>query len=169
MITWAVITWAVITNLLNKPLERNTPLTEPHYRFDKTNDYLLHNTLKDSLTSINTNITTQDELKELAVTLCDKLMGQISTSTPKVHSRNDPRSPNSQAIPDLIKEKQRLRRLYNNTQDPNIKLTINKLQKAIRTKINQESTIRWEKFCNSISLESDPKKSWHKIINFLKP
>ena len=30
-------------------------------------------------------------------------------------------------------------------------------------------TISWEKFCNSISLESDPKKSWRKITNFLKP
>ena len=63
----------------------------------------------------------------------------------------------------------RLRQLYNNTQDPNIKSTINKLQKEIRTKINQESTISWEKFYNSISLESDPKKSLHKITNFLKP
>ena len=59
--------------------------------------------------------------------------------------------------------------MYNNTQDPNIKSTINKLQKEIRTKINLESTISWEKFCNSISLESDPKKSWRKITNFLKP
>ena len=35
--------------------------------------------------------------------------------------------------------------------------------------MNQESTISWGKFCISISLESDPKKSWHKITNFLKP
>ena len=75
----------------------------------------------------------------------------------------------SQAILDLIKEKRRLRRLYNNTQDPDIKSTINRLQKEIRTNINEESTISWEKFCNSISLESDPKKSWHKITNFFKP
>ena len=75
----------------------------------------------------------------------------------------------SQAIPDLIKEKGRLRRLYNNTQDPSTKSTINKLQKEIRTKINQESTISWGKFCNSISLESEPKKSWSKMTNFLKP
>ena len=86
-----------------------------------------------------------------------------------MYSRNDPKSPISQAIQDLIKENRRLRRLYNNTQDPNIKSTINKLQKEIRTKINQESAIRWEKFCNSISLESDPKKSSRKITNFLKP
>ena len=100
-------------------------------------------------------------------------MKAVDTSTPKVYSRNDPKSPISQArgqaILDLIKEKCRLRRLYNNTQDPNIKSTINKLQKEIITKINQESTISWEKFCNSISLESDTKKSWCKITNFLKP
>ena len=141
---------------LDKPLKRNTSLTEPRYRFEKTNDDLLHNTLKDSLTSTDTNITTQDELEELAVTLCDKLMKAVDTSTPKMYSRNDPKS--NQAILDLIKEKRRLRRLYNNAQDPNIKSTINKLQKEIRTKINQESTINWEKFYNSISLESDPKK-----------
>ena len=96
---------------LDKPLKQNTPLTEPRYRFDKTNDDLLHNTLKDSLTNIDTNITTQDELEELAVTLCDKLMKAVDTSTPKVYSRNDPKSPISQAILDLIKEKRRLRQL----------------------------------------------------------
>ena len=90
--------------------------------------------------------------------LFDKFMKAVDTSTPKVYSRNDPISPISQAILDLIKEKRRLRRLYNNTQDPNIKSTINRSQKEIRTKINQESTISWEKFCNSISLETDKKK-----------
>ena len=96
-------------------------------------------------------------------------MKAADTSTPKVYSRNDPKSPISQAMLDLIKEKHRLRRLYNNTQDPNMNSTINKLQKELRTKINLESTISWEKFLNSISLESVPKKSWHKITNFLKP
>ena len=96
-------------------------------------------------------------------------MKAVDTSTPEVYSRNDPKSPISQAILDLIKEKRRLRQLYNNTQDPNIKSTINKLQKEIRPKINLEFTIIWEKFCNSIILESDPKKSWRKITNFLKP
>ena len=154
---------------LEKPLKWNTPLTEPRYRFDKTNGDLLHRTLKDSLTNIDTNITTQDELEELAVTLCDKLMKAVDTSTPTVYSCSNPKSPISQAILDLIKEKRRLRQLYNNSQDPNIKSTINRLQKEIRTKINQESTISWEKFCNSISLESDKKKIWRKITNFLKP
>ena len=136
---------------LDKPLKRNTPLTEPCYRFDKIDDDLLHNTLQDSLNSIDTDITTQDELEELAVTLCDKLMKAADTSTSKTYSHNDPKSSIGQAILDLIKEKRRLRRLYNNTQDSSTKSTINKLQKEIRTKINQESTICWQKFCNSIA------------------
>ena len=154
---------------LDKPLKLNTPLTGPHYRFHKTNDDLLHNTLKESLTNIDTNITTQDELEELAVTLCDKVMKAVDTSIPEVYSHNDPKSPISQAMPDLIKKKRWPRWLYNKTQDPNIKSTINRLQKEIRTKINQESTVSWKKFRNSISLESDPKKLWRKITNFLKP
>ena len=112
---------------------------------------------------------TQDELEEIAVTLCDKLMKAVDSSTPRSYSHNNPKSPISQAILDLIKEKHRLRWLYNNTQDPNNKSTINKLQKEIRTKINKKSTISWDKFCNSIGLESDPKQPWHKMTNFLKP
>ena len=112
---------------------------------------MLHNTLKDSLTNIDTGITTHDKLEELAVTLCDKLMMAVDTSPPEVYSRNNPKSPISQAILDLIKRKRRLWRLYNNTQDPNIKSTINRLQKEIKTKINKESTVSWEKFCNFIS------------------
>ena len=53
---------------LDKPLKWNTPLTEPCYGFDKTKDDVLHNTLKYSLNNIDTNITTQDELEEPAVT-----------------------------------------------------------------------------------------------------
>ena len=49
-----------------KPFKRNTPLAGPLYRFDKTASDLFHNTLKDSLNSIDTDIITQDELEELA-------------------------------------------------------------------------------------------------------
>ena len=74
---------------LDKPLKGNTPLTEPLYRFDETDDDLLYNILKDSLTSIDTDITTQEELEELAVTLCHKLIKAVDTSTPETYSRND--------------------------------------------------------------------------------
>ena len=120
-----------------KPLKRNTPLAEPLYRCDKTEVDLFHNTLKDSRNSIDTDITTQDELEELVVTLCDKLMKLFDTSTPNTYSRNNAKSPIIQPILDFIKEKHRLKRLYNNTQDPNTKSVINKLQKEIRTKRNK--------------------------------
>ena len=94
---------------LDKPLKWNTPLTEPCYQLDKTNGDLLHNTLKYSLTNIAINITTQDELEEHAVTLCDKLMKAVDTSTPKVYSHNNQKSPISQTILDFIKKKRRLR------------------------------------------------------------
>ena len=119
----------------DKPLKRNTPLPELRYRFDKTDDDLLHNTLKDSLINIDTNIATQDQLEELAVTLCDKPIKAVDSSTPKSYSCNDPKSPISQAILDLIKEKRRLRRLYNNTQDPDTKSTINKLKKESQNRL----------------------------------
>ena len=71
------------------------------------------------------------------MTLCDKLIKAFDTSTSKTYSRNDAKSPIIQPILDLIKEKRKLKRLYNNTQDPYTKSIINKFQKEIRTKINQ--------------------------------
>ena len=81
----------IIQISLHKPLRRHTPLTEPRYRVDKTDDDPFHNTLKDSLNSIDTDINTQDELEELGVILCDKLMKTVDTSTHKMCSRNDPK------------------------------------------------------------------------------
>ena len=93
-------------------------------------------------------------------------MKAVDTSKPKTYSLSDSKSPISQVILDLIS---RLRQLYNNTQGPDNKSTTNKFQKEIRTKINQESSITWEKFCNCIILESDRNKSWRQITNFVKP
>ena len=43
------------------------------------------------------------------------------------------------------------------------------MQKQIKEELKVESLVSWEKFCNSISLESNPNESWRKIKNFLKP
>ena len=68
----------------------------------------------------------------------------------------------------LINEKRRLRRQYSQNKDPAIKTCINQLQKQVKEELKVESLVSWEKFCNSISLETDPNESWHKIKNFLK-
>ena len=39
----------------------------------------------------------------------------------------------------------------------------------VKEDLRVESQASWEKFCNSISLQSDPSESWRKIKNFLKP
>ena len=69
----------------------------------------------------------------------------------------------------LIKDKRRLRRQYSQKKDPAIKTRISQLQKQVKEELKVESLVSWEKFCNSISLETDSTESWHKIKNFLKP
>ena len=43
------------------------------------------------------------------------------------------------------------------------------MQKQVKDELRVETQVSWEKFCNSISLETDPSKSWCKIKNFFKP
>ena len=69
----------------------------------------------------------------------------------------------------LIKEKRRLRRQYSQKKDPATKARINQLQKQVKEELKIESLVSWEKFCDSISLETNPTESWRKIKNFLKP
>ena len=69
----------------------------------------------------------------------------------------------------LIKEKRRLRRQYSQKKDPAIKTRINQLQKQVKKELKVESLVSWEKFCNSLSLETDSNESRRKIKNFLKP
>ena len=69
----------------------------------------------------------------------------------------------------LIKEKRRLRRQYSQKKDPAVKTHINQLQKQVKEELKVELLVSGEKFCNSVSLETNCKKSWCKIKNFLKP
>ena len=43
------------------------------------------------------------------------------------------------------------------------------MQKQVKEELKIESLVSWEKFCNSVSLETNSNKSWRKIKNFLKP
>ena len=38
----------------------------------------------------------------------------------------------------------------------------------VKEELKVESLVSWEKFCNSISLETNSTESWRKIKNFLK-
>ena len=43
------------------------------------------------------------------------------------------------------------------------------MQKQVKEELRVETQAGWEKFCNSISLETDPSESWLKIKNVLEP
>ena len=66
-------------------------------------------------------------------------------------------------------EKHRLRRQHSQIKDTAVKTRIHQLQEQVKEELRVETPASWEKFCNFISLESDPSESWHKIKNFLKP
>ena len=68
----------------------------------------------------------------------------------------------------LITQKRRLRRQYPQNKDPAVKTSINQLQKQVEEEIWVETQTRWEKFCNSVNLETDPSESWRKVKNFVK-
>ena len=103
----------------------------------------------------------------------DFIVTAISTAVDKAIPKSKSVRPESNPISDktlaLIKEKRRLRRQYSQKKDPAIKTRINQLQKQVKGELKVESLVSWEKFCNSISLETDPNESWRKIKNFLKP
>ena len=48
-------------------------------------------------------------------------------------------------------------------------MRIDQLQKQVKDELMVETQASWEKFCNTTSLETDPRDSWRKIENFLKP
>ena len=99
--------------------------------------------------------------------------GVISTAVdraiPKSKSVRSESNPISDETLALIKGKRRLRRQYCQIKDPAVKTRINQLQKQVKEELRVESQASWEKFCNSVNLESDPSESWLKIKNFLKP
>ena len=97
----------------------------------------------------------------------------ISTAVDKAIPTSKSGHPESQPISEetlaLIKEKRKLRQQYSQTHDPLVKTCINQLQKEIKDNLMTESQASWEKFCNSISSETNHTESWHKIENFFKP
>ena len=79
------------------------------------------------------------------------------------------RNPISNETSTLIKEKRRLRGQYSQIKKPAVKTRINQLPKQVTEDLRVETQASWEKFCKSISLESDPGESWRKIKNIIKP
>ena len=93
----------------------------------------------------------------------------MDRAIPKSKSVRTESNPISDETLAPIKAKRRLRRQYSQIKDPAVKTRINQLQKQVKEELKVEMQASWEKFCNSINLETDPSESWRKIKNFLEP
>ena len=149
---------------------RNTCTNHTKYKFDQTDREVFESTLEEALGSADfSGLMSTSDLDKYADFIITAISTAVDKAIPKSKSVRPESTPISDETRALIKEKRKLRRLYSQNKDPAVKTRINQLQKQVKEDLKVESLVSWENFCNSISLESDPNKSWRKIKNFLRP
>ena len=149
---------------------RSSHTNHTKYKFDQTDREVFESTLEAALGSEDfSGLASTGDLDKYV----DFIVSAISTVVDKAIAKSKSVSAESNLISDetlaLINEKRRLKRQYSQIKDPAVKTHINQLQKQVKEDLWIETQASWEKFCNSVSLESDPSESWRKIKNFLKP
>ena len=149
---------------------RNTFTNHTRYKFDQTDREVFQSILEEALASedFSGHLSTSD-LHKYTDFIITALHTAVYKAIPNSKSVRPESNPISSETLVLIKEKRKLRRLYSQRKDLAVKTRINQLQKQVKDELRIESQASWEKFCNSISLETDSNESWRKIENFLKP
>ena len=149
---------------------RNSHTNHTKYKFDQTDREVFESTLEDALGSEDfSGLASTSDLDKYADFIVSAISTTVDKAIPKSKSVRTESNPISEQTLALIKEKCRLRRQYSKIKDPAVKTRINQLQKQVKEDLRIGSQASWEKFCNSICLESDPSESWRKIKNFFKP
>ena len=149
---------------------RNTSTNHTKYKFDQTDREVFESVLEEELGSedFSGHLSTSD-LDRYTDFIITALHTAVDKAIPKSKSVRTESNPISNETLALIKEKRKLKRQYSQRKDPAVKTRINQLQKQVKDDLRIESQASWEKFCNSISLETDSNESWRRIKNFLKP
>ena len=149
---------------------RNIFTNHTKYKFDQTDRDVFESVLEEALgsTDFSGHLSTSDS-DRYADFIITALHTPVDKAIPKSKSVRPESNPISDETLALIKEKRKLRRQYSQRKDPAVKTRINQLQKQVKDDLRIESQASWEKFCNSISLETDSNESWRRIQNFLKP
>ena len=149
---------------------RNTFTNHIKYKFDQTDREVFESILEEALGSedFSGHLSTSD-LDKYADFIITALQTAVDKAIPTSKSVRPESNPISSEALALNKEKRKLRRLYSQRKDLAVKTRINQLQKQVKDELRIESQASWEKFCNSISLETDSNESWCKIKKFLKP
>ena len=153
------------------PPHRNTFTNHTKYKFDQTDREVFKSTLEEALGSadFSGHLSTSDLDKYADFIIVTAISTAVDKAIPKSKSVRPESNPISAETSALIKEKRRLRRQYSPKKDPAVKTRTNQFQKQVKDELKVESLVRWEKFCNSVSLETNSNESWRKIKNFLKP
>ena len=110
-------------------------------------------------------LTSTSDLDKYADFIVTAISTAVDKAIPKSKIERSESNPISDETTALIKEKCRLRRQYSQNKDPAVKTCINQLQKQVKDGLRVETQASWEKFFNSISLETDQSESWRKIKN----
>ena len=148
---------------------RNTFTNHTKYKFDQTDQEVFESTLEEALGSADfSGLLSTSDLDTYADFIVTGISTVVDKAIPKAKSMRSEGNPISDETIALIKEKRRLRRHYSQNKDPSVKTSINQLQKQVKEELKIESLVSWEKFCNSISLETNSNESWRKIKNFLR-
>ena len=149
---------------------RNTFTDPTRYKFDQTDREVFQSILEEALGSedFSGHLSTND-LDRYTDFIVTALHTAVDKAIPKSKSVQPESNPISNVTLVLVKEKRKLRWQYSQMKDPAVKTRINQLQKQVKDDLGVESQASWEKFCKSISLETDSNESWRKIKNFLKP
>ena len=155
---------------VDAPPHRNSYSKHTKYKFEQTDREVFESTLEAALGSEDfSRITSTSNLDKYADFIVSAISTAVNRAIPKSKSVRSESNPISDETLALIKEKGRLRRQYSQNKDPAVKTRINQLQKQVKEELRVEMQASLEKFCNSISLETDPSESWRKIKNFFKP
>ena len=156
--------------LTDAPPHRNSSANHNKYKFDQTDREVFESTLEAALGSEDfSGLMSTSDLDMYPDFIVSAISTAVYRAIPKSKSLRSESNPISDKTLVLIKEKCRLRRQYSQIKDPAVKTCINQLQKQVKEDRRVEMQASWKKFCNSVSLESDPSESWCKIKNNLKP
>ena len=149
---------------------RNTFTNHTKYKFDKTDREVFESVLEEALGSedFSGHLSTSD-FGKYADFIITALHTAVDKAIPKSESVRPESNPISNETLALIEEKRKLSRQYSQRKDLAVKALINQLQRQVKDDLRIESQASWEKFCNSISLETDSNESWRRIKNLLKP
>ena len=155
---------------IDTPPHRNSSINHTKYKFDQTDRKVFESTLEAALGSADfTGLTSTSDLDKYSEFIVTAISTAVDKAIPKSKSVRSESNPISDEAIVLIKEKRRPRRQYSQNKNPAVKTRINQLQKQVKDELRVKTQASWEKFCTSISLETDPSESWRKIKNFLKP